>query len=416
MKRWGDWLIPLFFALIPWDISKVLFPPYQSGSEASSTLTFLRIGMFLLIAWGAVRFVQDGIGKTLRRLAGAPLIWAVVPLFIAVLVSLTTSLQPRTTMIEGMRLLLLFAVGVSVALGADRKTVFERVFKMIFIMATFTAVIGLIQYFSGQWIWGGGIDKIVDGVLVRRVNSSFIDPNIFARYLCISILGTLLLLIRRQWSLRLGTSLALLIQVAALGVTFSRTAWLILLFGLFILVIGAAQHWKTRWSALGLGAVSVATLFLIPSIRARFDTLFTGVGALGQREFLIKGGWAMFIEHPFTGVGLGNFQWAIEHPYHYLVPWSDAVTRSHTSLVTVAAEMGILGIVGMAVFLLLLVGMNLRVRYQMNAFAQAVSISIFVVWLSSQGEGRFFEDPMVWAFWGLSLAMQWKPWGEDWDG
>jgi len=406
----------LFFALIPWDISKVLFPPYQSGSETSSTLTFLRIGMFLLIAWGAMRFVQAGIGKTLRRLIGAPLIWAVVPLFIAVLVSLTTSLQPRTTLIEGMRLLLLFAVGISVALGADRKTVFERIFKVIFVMATITAVFGLIQYFSGQWIWGGGIDKIVDGVLVRRVNSTFIDPNIFARYLNISILGTVLLILRHEWTSRIGTTLALLVQIAALGVTFSRTAWLILLFGLFILVIGTTKHWKTRRNTLGLGALGGVALFLIPSIRARFDTLFTGVGALGQREFLIKGGWAMFIEHPFAGVGLGNFQWAIEHPYHYLVPWSDAVTRSHTSLVTVAAEMGVFGILGMVVFLLLLVGMNLRVTNRMNAFAQAVLVSIFVVWLSSQGEGRFFEDPMVWAFWGLSLAMQWKPWGEDWDG
>lgn len=414
MKRWGDWIIPLFFALVPWDISKVLFPPYQSGSETSSTLTFLRIGMFLLIAWGAVRFVQDGIGKTLRRLAGAPLIWAVVPLFIAALISLTTSLQPRTTIIEGLRLLTLLAVGISIALGADRKTVFERVFMVIFTMATLTAFIGLIQYISGQWIWGGGINDIASGV--RRVNSTFIDPNIFARYLNISILGTVLLLLRREWPLRSGTALALLIQVAALGVTFSRTAWLILLFGLFVLVIGTAKYWKTRWRALSLGALGVAALYLIPSIRVRFETLFTGISALGQREHLIKGGWAMFIEHPLTGVGLGNFQWALENPYHYLVPWSDAVTRSHTSVVTVVAEMGILGIVSMLAFLLIIAGMNLRLFNRMNAYAQAVVICVFVVWLSSQGEGRFFEDPMLWAFWGLSLAMQWKPWGGEWHG
>lgn len=414
MKRWGDWIIPLFFALVPWDISKVLFPPYQSGSETSSTLTFLRIGMFLLIAWGVVRFVQDGIGKTLRRLAGAPLIWAVVPLFIAALVSLTTSLQPRITMIEGLRLLILFAVGISVALGADRKKVIERAFKVIFVMATLTAVIGLIQYISPQWIWGGGINDIASGV--RRVNSTFIDPNIFARYLNISILGTVLLLLRREWPLRIGTALALLIQVAALGVTFSRTAWLILLIGLFILVIGTAKHWRTRWSALGLGALGVVALYLIPSIRVRFETLFTGISALGQREHLIKGGWAMFIENPLTGVGLGNFQWALENPYHYLVPWSDAVTRSHTSVITVAAEMGILGLVSMFAFLLIIAVMNLRLFNRMNAFAQAVLICVFVVWLSSQGEGRFFEDPMIWAFWGLSLAMQWKPWGEEWHG
>ena len=78
--------------------------------------------------------------------------------------------------------------------------------------------------------------------------------------------------------------------------------------------------------------------------------------------------------------------------------------------------MGIFGILGMAAFLLLLFIMNSRVLNQMNVYAQAISMSVFVVWLSSQGEGRFFEDPMIWAFWGLSLAIQWKPWGESWDG
>ncbi|MCO5385947.1 MAG: O-antigen ligase family protein [Desulfosporosinus sp.] len=338
-----------------------------------------------MLAWGAVRFVQLGIGKTLKRLAGVPLIWAVIPLFIAVLVSLTTSLQSQTTINEGVRLLLLFAVGVSMALGADRKTVFDRVFKVIFAMATLTAIIGLAQYLSGNWIWGGGIN--ISGV--RRVNASFIDPNLFARYLNISILGTLLLLVRREWFLNIGTALALLIQVAALGVTFSRTGWLTLLIGIVIIAISSAKNRRTPWSILGLGGVGAIALYLIPSIRIRFETLFTGMSALGQREHLIKGGWAMFIEDPLTGVGLGNFQWAIEQPYHYLVPWSDAVTRSHTSLITVAAEMGILGLVSMFVFLIIIASMNLRVLNQMNSFAQAMLISIFVVWLSSQGKAGF---------------------------
>ena len=402
----------MFFALVPWDISKVLFPPYQSAAETPTSLTFLRIGMILLLAWGAVRFVQAGVGTTLKRLVEVPLIWAVIPLFFAVLVSLTTSLQSRTTIIEGLRLLILFAVGVSVALGADRKTVFDQVFRVIFAMATLTAIIGLAQYLSGNWIWGGGIN--IAGV--RRVNASFIDPNLFARYLDISILGALLLLLRREWIMSLGTALALLIQVAALGVTFSRTGWLTLLIGIVILAISSVKNRRTHWGILGLGGVGVVALLLIPGIRIRFETLFTGISALGQREHLIKGGWAMFIENPLTGVGLGNFQWAIEQPYHYLVPWSDAVTRSHTSLVTAAAEMGILGVLSMFVFLIILASMNLRVLNQMNAYAHAVLISVFVVWLSSQGEGRFFEDPMVWAFWGLSLAIQWKPWGEGWDG
>lgn len=408
MKKWGDWIIPLFFALVPLDISKVLFPPYESGPGTPTTLTFLRLGMLLLLVWGAIRIGQEGIGKTFKRLVRSPASWAVIPLLLAALISLSASLQPKTTIIEGLRLLLLFAVGVCIALGADRRHVLDRVFKVIFYTATLTAIFGLIQYFSGHWIWGGGIN--IDGV--RRVNSTFMDPNVFARYLNISILGTVLLLLRREWSWDIGTIFALLIQVAAIGVTFSRTSWFTLFIGILILVIITQKNWNTRWSILGLGGLGLAILLLIPSIRNRLNTLSEGISALGERQHLIKGGWAMFVEHPLTGVGLGSFQYALEHSYNYLLPLSYAVTRSHTSLLTVAAEMGILGIASMLAFLLVLAVINLRTTNHMKPFAQAALSGILVIWLSSQGEGRFFEDPMVWALWGLSLALQWNPWND----
>jgi len=409
LKKWGQWIIPFFFAMLPWEISKVLFPPYQSAPETPTTITFARIALVILVAWGALYFIQSGIWKNIQRLFQGPLIWSALPLLAAAGLSYVGSMQPRTTLGEIARLVLLLAVGVSIALGAvDHKT-FQRVGSVFFAVATLTAIFGLIQYLTGRWIWGGGIN--IEGV--RRVNSTFIDPNIFARYLDVSILGSLMLMAKKEWSAHPLRVLALLLQIGALGVTFSRTGWLILFVG--VLGMAILSHPRKRWGILGGGGVLVLVLMAIPMLRTRLLTLGAGISALGQRQHLLQGGWAMFIEHPLTGVGLGNFQWALEHPYLYLVPWSDAVTRSHTTFVTVLAEMGILGLVAMLLFLVFVTMMNLRVVGRMRGFALAITAGIWVIWLSSQGEGRFFEDPLLWGLWGLSLALQWKHWGDDWD-
>lgn len=409
MKRWGEWIVLFFFAMLPWDISKVLFPPYQSAPETPTTLTFVRIAMLLLVAWGGLRYLQGGIIKTTVRLGRTPLFWAILPLFGAALLSLSGSLQPRTTVTETLRLLILLALGISLALGVQNRKTFDRVWKVFCGVMTLAALFGLLQYFTGQWIWGGGINELG----VKRVNSSFIDPNIFARYLNISILGTLALMVQKEWKLNALSGLMLLLQTAALVVTFSRTGWLILFLGVVILAFLSSR--SKRLGILAGGGALALILLLIPAFRDRLATLASGIGAIGQREHLLKGGWAMFMAHPLTGVGLGNFQWAIENPFHYLVPWTDAVTRSHTSLITVMAEMGTLGLLAMLFFLIMILAMNHRVMGQMRGYSLAVTFGILIIWLSSQGEGRFFEDPLVWAFWGLSLALQWKHWGEDWD-
>lgn len=409
LKKWGQWILPFFFVMLPWDISKILFPPYQSAPETPTTFTFARIATFVLVSWGVVRLMQGGVGKNIQRLFRAPLLWAVLPLFIAAGSSFLGSMQPHTTGVEIARLLLLFAVGISVALGAGDHKTFQRVWTGIFVVMTLTAIFGLTQYLTGRWIWGGGIN--IEGV--RRVNSTFVDPNIFARYLDVSILGSLILMVKREWQVHPVRVLALLLQIGALVVTFSRTGWLILFFG--ILALALLSNPRKRWGIIGGGGVLILASLAVPMIRTRLLTLGTGIAALGQRQHLLKGGWAMFIEHPVTGVGLGNFQWALEHPYHYLVPWSDAVTRSHTTLVTVLAEMGLLGLGAMLLFLVFVTLMNLRIAGRMRAFALVITAGIFVIWVSSQGEGRFFEDPLLWGLWGLSLALQWKHWGEDWD-
>ncbi|MGI6119284.1 MAG: O-antigen ligase family protein [Desulfosporosinus sp.] len=405
MEKWGKWLIPFFFAMVPWDISKVLFPPYLSTPESPTTLTFVRIAAILLIAWGTGLIIQRrslGIIYTLFR---SKLNWGVLILLIAAVVSLTASQQMHVTLVEGVRLIVFIALGMSIAFGGivssnlELELIMKRVWQTIFVMATLLAIFGIVQYLTGWGIWGGAI---APGP--RRVNAVFMDANIFARFLDISILGTCLLLIKKQWKMSPGILLGLICQGAALIFTYSRMAWLILCGGILVLIIVSAS--RNRWRYLaGFGAGSMALGF-IPAVQSRIIPLLTGQDpSLGTRFYLIEGGWAMFVEHPLTGVGLGNFQWAIEHTYNYVLPYIGVVSRSHTSLVTVAAEMGILGILAMFIFLTTLLWQNLNAAGNIRNYLLAANAGVIVIWLSSQGEGRFFEDPLLWAFWGLSLAV-----------
>jgi hypothetical protein len=66
--------------------------------------------------------------------------------------------------------------------------------------------------------------------------------------------------------------------------------------------------------------------------------------------------------------------------------------------------MGILGILAMFIFLAAFLIQNLRASGKLRNYLLAANAGVLVIWLSSQGEGRFFEDPLLWAFWGLSLA------------
>lgn len=414
MTQWGKGLLLLFFASVPWDISKVLFPPYDSGPQSPTVFTFVRIATFLLVAWGAVRFVQSGAGKNTKRLAETPLAWAPVPLFLAVLISLSGSLLPGTTVAEGARLVLLWLLGLSVALAIQSEwspeNMLEWIWQIIFLLATLTALFALFQYVTGMGIWGGGVN-VAGG---RRVNATFMDPNIFARYLDISILASLSLFLHKVWR-RWWVVVGVILQIAALGTTFSRTGWIILALGLIVLLIVYLRR-KLAYLLGALGGLVVigAGVSFIPAVHQRLATFSSWFDILGQRIPLIQGGWAMFRDHPLTGVGLGCFQWAIENPYSStLAAWS-YVTRSHTTLITVAAEMGIWGVLAMLLFLGFMIGTALSTKGKLRPYALANMAGVLVIWLSSQGEGRFFEDPMLWAFWGLGLAIQWKGRGASW--
>ena len=115
----------------------------------------------------------------------------------------------------------------------------------------------------------------------------------------------------------------------------------------------------------------------------------------------------MFLDHPLFGVGLDSYKDALQGPYRHFLAGS--IVQSHTSVITVMSELGILGLIVLGMFLHRFGQLSWRL-YTCGSFEDrtlvaglvGVSLAIFV---SSLTEGRLFEEPYLWLVLGLMVAL-----------
>ena len=157
------------------------------------------------------------------------------------------------------------------------------------------------------------------------------------------------------------------------------------------------------------GALGVGAVVLNPSLLERFTRIYHDLTAYGsERAYLIKVGLRMYHDNPVWGVGLGAFEKRFLTRYLDYKTVGDGVTLSHTSVITVMAELGTLGLIGLGLFLLSLVHALYRlskaVRY-IYVLGIGYMSWILTVFISSQMEARFFEDPVLWVSVGMLVSL-----------
>jgi len=122
--------------------------------------------------------------------------------------------------------------------------------------------------------------------------------------------------------------------------------------------------------------------------------------ATSGRTRLARVTWVVFTNHPLVGVGIGGQPQASKDEAKTQL--SAKRDRSHTTPLTVAAELGILGLLAYAALLagatrLLL--LLTRSNRALGLGAGAVFLALFVHSLFYAG---FFEDPIVWGVMALA--------------
>ena len=233
-------------------------------------------------------------------------------------------------------------------------------------------------------------------------NSVFFDPNIFGRFLALVMVAfAVLLLYERPRREQLAASVVLAILWGALLISFSRSSMIALLVGLALL---AAIRWRPE-APLALGAVVIVLGGAAVAIKPTTFGLNQGLnGVSAGRGSVLKGGVQLFGDRPLQGFGSGSFEheYALHNPD--LLHNPNALTASHTTLVTVAAEQGVIG--ELVYLALVVVALVVLVRGARANPARAAIAAAFAALLAhTMLYADFLEDPFAWALLGIGAAL-----------
>jgi O-antigen ligase len=267
------------------------------------------------------------------------------------------------------------------------------------------AAVGGYQWFTRDVFWNPSVKVFNAYAPFFRVNSVFWDPSVYGRYLTVAILASLAGILLggvRGWRMAglyavvIGTWLGLLIS-------FSQSSFVALAAGI---VVAVAVAWGRRATValVALGAVTIVVLLAVPQVRHELlGKSRSGVNRITSgRANLVGQGLRITLDHPITGVGAGGF--SHEYQRRLGIPGKDPKrVASHTMPVTVAAELGVVGLALLAWLLAAALLATLRGlgRGFTSRVALATGVVLVAIGIHSLFYAAFFEDPMTWALLGL---------------
>jgi O-antigen ligase len=302
-----------------------------------------------------------------------------------------------------------FAVLFSLLAEAEwDRRLLRLVFVVVLVEGLVLAAIGIGQYADQHIFWNDKLEDSNDFHFYFRVNSLFWDPNIYGRYLVLSLLSAATALL---WADDRRLTFAL---VGAVGVTFagllfgfSQTSFLALLAGLVVLV---ALRWSFRWTAIATLAVVVVAAGALVARSSSNESNSINTEGHGT---LVHDGLKLAGRRPIYGYGSASF--SKEFAREENVRPGDN-TMSHSEPVTVAAEQGAIGVIAYLALLAaalwaMLDGMpriapGLGARFRSLADGDraelapariAIAAAFCALLVHTIGYAAYLIDPLTWA-------------------
>ncbi len=370
-------------------------------------MKFIRIGICALVVFGVVTHgaVEDWARAVLE--IGAALLfltWAVrayltqehqlvvspllLPLVALLLIALAQWVFHRTASSYGtrMELQLLLADILLLFLAAQAFRTLEDWRGFVWFVMSFgffVALFGILQHltFNGKLYWFremhfGGIPF---GPYVNRNHFAGFSELVIPISLVPLVLGKVR---RERWFL---VSLFAVVPIAALVLSASRGG--IISFGvelgvLFLwLVLGrtVGKHLLSGGAVLLLAFLMVSWLG-VQELVERFSSLQSLEVTVGKRASMRADTWRIFLDHPWTGTGLGTLQ--LVFPAYETLYDGKIVNHTHNDYLEGLAETGIAGGLCCVWFLGVLLFDSLRRLSQpIGAFASAVQLSALIACL-----------------------------------
>ena len=282
----------------------------------------------------------------------------------------------------------------------------KRCAAIVVALALIFALIGFVEYATRTLLLNPKVIASNAFGSYFRVNSLFFDPNIYGRFLAVVMLVVASAV---AWSTKRRDvailSAVLAVLWAALVLTFSQSSFAALLAGLTVL---GALRWDVRRIAVIAGAIVAAgALVLVAALAVRGDlpSARDANRATVGRSNLVEGGLELWADRPLHGYGSGSFQSEYREQEDLQRP--TAVTASHTTPVTVAAEQGVIGLAIYAA--LLVIALQALLRHARGSVARAALGAAFAALVvHTMVYAAFLEDPTTWVLLaaGAALAAQ----------
>jgi hypothetical protein len=359
----------------------LLLPFYVVLAAAAATLCYrvVRGGEF-----PAVPYLIAGPTAALVALSGISLLWAE---------------DLRAGTIALVFFYFPFSVLLSiVALTRTRDWTWRALATALVAVTSVFAAIGVYQAWSHTEILAKQDVQLTNAYSsLFRVTAVFQDPNVYGRHLVLGIVVVLTAL----WLALLRPAVGLpVLGLLTLGLYFSysQTSFVALFCAVLVVSLIAGDR-LTRRVVVGVSAALV--------LAAGIVVLFEGDGDSTQqvtsdRSTLVQVTWPVYAAHPVVGVGIGSQPLASRRV-------EDAKKRksknvSHTTPLTVAAELGTIGFVVYLVFLAALGRAILEAWRRHRALGIALAGCGTALVVQSIFYGGFFEDPFVWGIAGVTAA------------
>ncbi|HEY3765828.1 MAG TPA: O-antigen ligase family protein [Gaiellales bacterium] len=256
-------------------------------------------------------------------------------------------------------------------------------------LALLFGAVALEQEITRHVFWNPSVEVSNTYRSFFRVNSLFWDASVYGRFMAVTLVLCAGVAVYRGMTLPLGAAMAFMF--AGLYFTYSQSSYFALAAGAIALGAGV---WPRRVT-LTLVAAGAVGLLAIVAVALRGNST---ARVSDDRSHLISLGWRVIKRHPLVGAGLSGLpKAAVAGTAH---PFRVKGAASHTTPVTVAAELGPLGFALYIWVLGALTAAGVRLRGA-GAVPRVIVAALVAIFASSLFYDSFFEDPTMWLLAGF---------------
>ena len=293
-----------------------------------------------------------------------------------------------------------FTAGLAVVARAPLASWLPRALLVtIVVLGSLFASIGIWQAQTRTLFFARDVEVANAYTTFFRVTSLFKDPSLYGRYLIVPIVALLVVVLLRRgraidW---VAATTAGAFLFWGLFYSYSQSSFVALFVVTFaVALVGLGRRLRILLVACALVATLAAAAVAADAVNGRSARDVTS-----GRSRLVNVTLDAFQARPVAGVGIGGQPRASAEESGKGSPSRNA---SHTTPLTVLAELGVLGF-GLYLWVLIAAAWALWLLTRANRiFAMGLAAVLLVLVVHSLLYAGFFEDPLTWGVLGLVLA------------